>query len=302
METVSVPKTGNAHILWECLRLLRVEQYTKNLIIFLPLFFSLQIGDADLLLRATAAFGAFSMAASAAYVFNDFIDIEEDRNHPVKKSRPLAAGSLSRGLAAAFIPLFALPALFASWLLSPSMLGLVLLYMVVNIAYNWKLKHIPIVDIAVIASGFVIRVVVGGVVTSTAIYMWILIMTFLLALFLALAKRRDDVILFLGTNGKARRAIDGYNIAFIDSAMMIMAAVTIVAYILFTVSPDIMIKFGTDKLYVTTLFVILGILRYMQITMVEIRSGSPTEVLLRDGFLQIAILGWLSTFAFLIYV
>jgi 4-hydroxybenzoate polyprenyltransferase len=293
METVAVPKTGNAHILRECFRLLRVEQYTKNLIVFLPLFFSLQIGDADLLLRATAAFGAFCMAASAVYVFNDSIDLEEDRNHPVKKRRPLAAGTLSRGFAAVLIPLFALPALAASWLLSPSMLGVVLLYMVVNAAYAWKLKHIPILDIAVIASGFVMRVVVGGVVTGTAIYMWILIMTFLLALFLALAKRRDDVVLFLGTNGKARRAI--------DSAMMIMAAVTIVAYIMYTVSPDVMMKFGTDKLYVTTVFVILGILRYMQITMVENRSGSPTEVLLRDGFLQLAILGWLATFAFLIY-
>ena len=301
METVAVPKTGNAHILRECFRLLRVEQYTKNLIVFLPLFFSLQIGDADLLLRATAAFGAFCMAASAVYVFNDSIDLEEDRNHPVKKRRPLAAGTLSRGFAAVLIPLFALPALAASWLLSPFMLGVVLLYMVVNAAYAWKLKHIPILDIAVIASGFVMRVVVGGVVTGTAIYMWILIMTFLLALFLALAKRRDDVVLFLGTNGKARRAIDGYNIAFIDSAMMIMAAVTIVAYIMYTVSPDVMMKFGTDKLYVTTVFVILGILRYMQITMVENRSGSPTEVLLRDGFLQLAILGWLATFAFLIY-
>ncbi len=301
METVLVPKTGNAHFLRECFRLLRVEQYTKNLIVFLPLFFSLQIGDADLLLRATVAFGAFSMAASAVYVFNDFIDIDEDRNHPVKKSRPLAAGTLSRGFAVVLVPLFALPALASSWLLSPSMLGLVLLYMVMNAAYGWKLKHIPIVDIAVIASGFVMRVVVGGVVTGTAIYMWILIMTFLLALFLALAKRRDDVVLFPGTNGKARRAIDGYNLAFIDSAMMIMAAVTIVAYILYTVSPDVMMKFGTDKLYVTTLFVILGILRYMQITMVENRSGSPTEVLLRDGFLQLAILGWLATFAVLIY-
>ena len=301
METVAVPKTGNAHILRECFRLLRVEQYTKNLIVFLPLFFSLQIGDADLLLRATAAFGAFCMAASAVYVFNDSIDLEEDRNHPVKKRRPLAAGTLSRGFAAVLIPLFALPALAASWLLSPSMLGVVLLYMVVNAAYAWKLKHIPILDIAVIASGFVMRVVVGGVVTGTAIYMWILIMTFLLALFLALAKRRDDVVLFLGTNGKARRAIDGYNIAFIDSAMMIMAAVTIVAYIMYTVSPDVMMKFGTDKLYVTTVFVILGILRYMQITMVENRSGSPTEVLLRDGFLQLAILGWLATFALLLY-
>jgi 4-hydroxybenzoate polyprenyltransferase len=302
MDTVSVPKAGAAVVLCESLRLLRVEQYAKNLFIFLPLFFSMQIGNVELLGLAAAAFAVFSMAASAVYVFNDSLDIEEDRNHPLKKNRPLAAGTLSRRFAAVLIPLFALPSLAASWLLNPSLFGLVLLYMVMNAAYGWKLKHIPIVDIAVIASGFVIRVVVGAVVTGTAIYMWILIMTFLLALFLALAKRRDDVILFVAADRKSRGTIDGYNLAFIDSAMMIMAAVTIVAYILYTVSPDVMMKFGTDKLYTTTLFVILGILRYMQITLVENRSGSPTEVLLRDGFLQLAILGWLATFALLIYL
>jgi len=262
----------------------------------------MQIGNVELLGLAAAAFVVFSMAASAVYVFNDSLDIEEDRNHPLKKNRPLAAGTLNRRFAAVLIPLFALPSLAASWLLNPSLFGLVLLYMVMNAAYGWKLKHIPIVDITVIASGFVIRVVVGAVVTGTAIYMWILIMTFLLALFLALAKRRDDVILFVAADRKSRKTIDGYNLAFIDSAMMIMAAVTIVAYILYTVSPDVMMKFGTDKLYTTTLFVILGILRYMQITLVENRSGSPTEVLLRDGFLQLAILGWLATFALLIYL
>jgi decaprenyl-phosphate phosphoribosyltransferase len=302
MDTVSVPKAGAAVVLCESLRLLRVEQYAKNLFIFLPLFFSLQIGNVELLGLAAAAFVVFSMAASAVYVFNDSLDIEEDRNHPLKKNRPLAAGTLNRRFAAVLIPLFALPSLAASWLLNPSLFGLVLLYMVMNAAYGWKLKHIPIVDVAVIASGFVIRVVVGAVVTGTAIYMWILIMTFLLALFLALAKRRDDVILFVAADRKSRKTIDGYNLAFIDSAMMIMAAVTIVAYILYTVSPDVMMKFGTDKLYTTTLFVILGILRYMQITLVENRSGSPTEVLLRDSFLQLAILGWLATFALLIYL
>lgn len=301
MDTVSVPKAGAAVVLCESLRILRVEQYAKNLFIFLPLFFSMQIVNVELLGLAAVAFVVFSMAASAVYVFNDSLDIEEDRNHPLKKNRPLAAGTLSRRFAAVLIPLFALPSLAASWLLNPSLFGLVLLYMVMNAAYGWKLKHIPIVDVAVIATGFVIRVVVGAVVTGTAIYMWILIMTFLLALFLALAKRRDDVILFVAAERKSRRTIDGYNLAFIDSAMMIMAAVTIVAYILYTVSPDVMAKFGTDKLYTTTLFVILGILRYMQITFVENRSGSPTEVLLRDGFLQLAILGWLATFALLIY-
>jgi 4-hydroxybenzoate polyprenyltransferase len=293
--------TGAAFLLKEHFRLLRVEQYAKNLFIFLPLFFSLHIGDPELLLRASVAFAAFSIAASSVYIFNDYLDAEEDRKHPVKRNRPLAAGTVTRKSAAVLIPVLALPALAVSWLLSPMMLNLVLLYLVMNVAYGWKLKHIPIIDIAVIASGFVIRVLVGGVVTGTTIYMWIIIMTFLLALFLALAKRRDDVVLFVGTEGMARKAIDGYNLVFIDTAMVIMAAVTIVAYIMYTVSPDVMAKFRTDKLYVTTLFVVLGILRYMQITFVENKSGSPTEILLRDGFLQLAILGWLATFALLIY-
>jgi 4-hydroxybenzoate polyprenyltransferase len=294
--------TGAAFLLKEHFRLLRVEQYAKNLFIFLPLFFSLHIGDPELLLRASVAFAAFSIAASSVYIFNDYLDAEEDRKHPVKRNRPLAAGTVTRKSAAVLIPVLALPALAVSWLLSPMMLNLVLLYLVMNVAYGWKLKHIPIIDIAVIAFGFVIRVLVGGVVTGTTIYMWIIIMTFLLALFLALAKRRDDVVLFVGTEGMARKAIDGYNLVFIDTAMVIMAAVTIVAYIMYTVSPDVMAKFRTDKLYVTTLFVVLGILRYMQITFVENKSGSPTEILLRDGFLQLAILGWLATFIFLIYV
>jgi decaprenyl-phosphate phosphoribosyltransferase len=302
VETISSRMTGAAFLLKEHFRLLRVEQYAKNLFIFLPLFFSLHIGDPELLLRASVAFAAFSIAASSVYIFNDCLDAEEDRMHPVKRNRPLAAGTVTRKSAAVLIPVLALPSLAVSWLLSPMMLNLVLLYLVMNVAYGWKLKHIPIIDIAVIASGFVIRVLVGGVVTGTTIYMWIIIMTFLLALFLALAKRRDDVVLFVRTEGRARKAIDGYNLVFIDTAMVIMAAVTIVAYIMYTVSPDVMAKFRTDKLYVTTLFVVLGILRYMQITFVENKSGSPTEILLRDGFLQLAILGWLATFTFLIYV
>ncbi|HET6489857.1 MAG TPA: decaprenyl-phosphate phosphoribosyltransferase [Syntrophales bacterium] len=301
METLSSSTTGTAFLLKEHVRLLRVEQYVKNLFILLPLFFSLHIGDLELLFRATVAFVAFSMAASSVYIFNDYLDAEEDRRHPVKRNRPLAAGTVTRKSAALLILVLAVPALTLSGLLSTVMLNLVFLYLVMNVAYAWKLKHIPIIDIGIIAAGFVVRVLVGGSVTGTTIYMWIIIMTFLLALFLALAKRRDDVLLFIGQERTSRRAIDGYNLVFIDSAMVIMAAVTIVAYIMYTVSPDVMVKFRTDKLYITTLFVVLGILRYMQITFVENKSGSPTEILLRDGFLQCVILSWLATFAFLIY-
>jgi 4-hydroxybenzoate polyprenyltransferase len=164
-----------------------------------------------------------------------------------------------------------------------------------------KLKHIPILDIVVIAVCFVIRIFVGGTVGNVPIYMWIVIMTFLLALFMALGKRRDDVIIFIETNHMPRKSIDGYNLRFIDSSMTIMAAVILVAYLMYTVSPEIMAKYKTDKLYITFIFVIMGVMRYLQITMLEENSGSPTEILLRDRFIKMSIAGWIISFFLLVY-
>jgi len=193
-------------------------------------------------------------------------------------------------------------ALGMAYLLSPQMFFLSLLYIVLNFSYSVKLKHIPIVDIMIIAICFVIRVFVGGVVGNVPIYMWIVIMTFLLALFLAIGKRRDDVLIFLETNRMPRKSVEGYNLRFIDSSMVIMAAVILVAYLMYTVSPEIIAKFQTDKLYITAIFVLIGILRYLQITMLEENSGSPTEILLKDIFIQMSIVGWIITFGLLIYL
>jgi len=285
----------------DSIQLLRVHQYLKNLFIFLPLFFSLRVYEARLLLDAFLAFVIFSIIASAVYILNDYHDIQEDRAHPVKKHRPLAAGRISGPTALWLMAALLTSGLAAAWGLTREMFLLCALYILLNIGYSLKLKHLPIVDIFVIATNFVIRIFVGGAVTGVTIYMWIIIMTFLLALFLALAKRRDDVLIFLETEHKSRKSIDGYNLPFIDAAMMALAAVTIVAYIMYTVSPDVIAKFGTDKLYLTTFFVILGIMRYMQITFVEEKSGSPTEVLLKDRFIQLCLLGWIVSFGILIY-
>jgi 4-hydroxybenzoate polyprenyltransferase len=281
--------------------LLRPWQWTKNIFILLPLFFALQINRFDLLAKAGAAFLAFCLIASAIYIFNDWLDLEEDRLHPKKKERPLASEKISKKTATIAMVVFLSSGLILSYLISIYMLYLVLLYVGLNIVYTIKLKHIPIVDIFIIASGFVIRIFIGGVVTHIKIYPWIVIMTFLLALLLSLAKRRDDVLILLETNDRTRKSIDGYNLAFIDMSMMAMAAITIVGYIMYTMSPEIMLKFRTDKLYFTTFFVILGIMRYMQISLVEKKSGSPTEVLLKDRFIQSTIFCWIITFGILIY-
>jgi 4-hydroxybenzoate polyprenyltransferase len=168
-----------------------------------------------------------------------------------------------------------------------------------NILYSLKLKHISIIDIFIIATGFVLRLFAGSVVTDIKLSMWIVIMTFLLAIFLALAKRRDDII--LSSQGKdTRKNIDGYNLEFVNASMVLMAGVVVVSYILYTVSDNVIHRLGTDHLYLTSFFVILGILRYMQITFVEEDSGSPTAIVLKDKFMQFTIILWLLSFIVII--
>lgn len=282
--------------------ILRIPQYSKNLFIFLPLFFAMRLNDPVRLFRVFLAFVGFCFLASSVYIFNDLYDLEEDKKHPKKKERPLPSGRITKKSAIwLMLALFVAGLMLASWI-SIQMLYLSLLYIFLNIAYSMKLKHIPILDIMIIAVCFVIRIFVGGVVGNVPIYMWIVIMTFLLALFLAIGKRRDDVLIFVETNHLPRKSIEGYNLHFIDSSMIIMASVVLVAYLMYTVSPEVISKFKTDKLYITTVFVLVGIMRYLQITMLEEKSGNPTEILLKDIFIQMAIAGWMITFALLIYL
>jgi len=175
-------------------------------------------------------------------------------------------------------------------------------YVVMNFAYSFRLKHIAILDITIISIGFILRIFVGSVVTDVPLSMWIVIMTFLLALFMALAKRRDDILIYMETGKKMRKVIDGYNLKFLDTAMAIMAAVVIVAYILYTNSTAIGLRENGELLYLTSLFVIVGILRYLQISYVEEASGSPTRVLLKDRFTQLNLLGWVAVFFWILYL
>ena len=216
--------------------------------------------------------------------------------------RPLAAGRIAVKNAITVGILLTVAGLGGAWSLDMSMLYLALFYLVLNISYTIKFKHVPLVDIFIIAFGFVLRIFVGGVVTGVTIYPWIIVMTFLLSLFLALGKRRDDVLLFLRDGTKARKSVDGYTLNFVDNSMVAMAAVTIVSYIMYTMSSEIITKFKTNHLYLTTVFVILGIIRYLQITMVEQHSADPAEILLKDSFIQIAILGWITMFGLLVYL
>jgi len=280
---------------------MRPSQYFKNLFIFAPLFFGLKITNIELLLSAFVAFLSFSLIASAVYIFNDYHDVEEDKLHPTKKNRPLASGSISKKAALLLMLMLLLVGLCIFSLLGRQMLYIVFVYLVINIAYTIKLKHVAIIDVFIISIGFVLRLFIGSAVTNVELSMWIILMTFLLALFLALAKRRDDVLIFLSSGDKTRKVIDGYNIDIVNLSMTIIASVNIVSYIMYTVSPEVIKKAHTDKLYLSVVFVLLGIMRYLQITFVEKKSGSPSDILLRDRFIQLTISGWILTLWILIY-
>ncbi len=283
------------------IKLMRPHQYIKNLFIFLPLFFAMKITDIGLLSNAFIAFIAFSLSASAIYTLNDYHDIEEDKHHPKKKNRPLASGAISKPQAVIIMSVLFLSAFTLMSLLSLKAVAILLTYVIMNIAYSFYLKHVSIVDVNIIAIGFVLRLFIGSVVTDIQLSKWIIIMTFLLALFMALAKRRDDVLIFLDTGKKMRKVIDGYNLQFLDTAMAIMASVVIVAYTIYTTSPEVVARFHSDYLYLTAFFVILGVMRYLKIAFVYKNSGSPTKIVATDLFMQLILLGWVITFVWILY-
>ena len=184
---------------------------------------------------------------------------------------------------------------------STDSLFILIIYVLLNAFYSFKLKRIALIDVTIIAIGFVLRLFVGSFAYDVKLEIWIVIMTFLLALFLALAKRRDDVLIFNKSGTKMRKSMDGYNLQLIDGSMLVMSAIVIVAYIQYTTSLEIIEKFNNENLYITSLFVIFGIMRYLQITLVEKKSGSPTEIILKDKIMQTNMILWILSFTWVIY-
>jgi decaprenyl-phosphate phosphoribosyltransferase len=283
------------------LQLARPHQFVKNGFVWLPIFFGLKLGDLRALEQTLIAFAAFCLAAGGVYVLNDLKDIQEDRRHPTKKNRPLASGAIPPRRAMIFMAVLLLLAAWAGTLLpKPDFLSILGAYLLLNVAYSFFLKHQAIIDVVCIALGFVLRILAGGVAAVVPVSHWIVIMTFLLAVFLALAKRRDDLL--LATAGhSARRSMDGYSLEFVSVSMAVMAAVIIVAYLLYTVSPDTIQKHGTNQLYLTGFWVVVGLLRYLQIALVENRTGSPSKIFLQDHFLQAVLSLWILSCFFLLY-
>ena len=285
--------------------LLRPQQWLKNGFIFIPLFFDHKLMDWYCLCSAILAFFAYSFAASAIYCLNDLIDVEADKRHPKKCKRPIAAGVISKVQALLLVALclgvaFAIASMLegnAQW----KVIGILGVYIVMNIAYCLKLKQMAIVDVFIIAVGFVLRIFVGGFATGVVLSQWIVLMTFLLALFLAFAKRRDDVVIYEDTGVLARKNVNRYNLPFMNQVIGVVSSITMVCYIMYTVDPEVIARMGSRYVYLTSVFVLAGIIRYLQLTIVDVKSGSPTKVLMKDRFVQCSIVGWIITFVLIIY-
>ena len=285
-------------------KLIRPKQWIKNTFVLIPIFFSGNLFDGQKLTAGIITFLAYCFAASSIYCFNDLVDVEADRRHPVKCKRPIASGAISVPQAYMLMALmFILSAICILFLTENKWLvgAVILFYWLLNLAYCAELKDHAIIDVCVIAFGFVLRILAGGIAANITLSNWIVLMTFLLTLFLSFAKRRDDVIRMQETGEAPRRNTIRYNFTFINQAITITASVTLVCYVMYTVSPEVKAQFHTDYLYLTTVFVLVGLLRYIQLAVVDKKSGDPTKVILRDRFTQLVVLAWILCFLLIIY-
>jgi 4-hydroxybenzoate polyprenyltransferase len=285
------------------LKLMRPYQWVKNVFVFLPLFFGGLLTDLAQLLNSIIMFVAFCLAASSIYCFNDIIDVEDDRRHYDKAKRPIASGAVS--IKEAYVIMFLLIAVSIAilWLFLPEVNALIVVmaYWILQMAYCAILKRQAIIDVGIVAFGFVLRIIAGGIAADVTVSKWLVLMTFLLTLFLGFAKRRDDVLLYNKDGKSPRYNTRRYNLTFLNQTLTICGSVMLVCYIMYTVSPEVMAKFGSHYIYLTSIYVLLGLLRYIQLTVVDEKSGDPTKMLLHDRFIRLDVLAWLLTFLFLIY-
>lgn len=278
---------------------LRVREWIKNGFIFLPVFFGGNLKDAHLIFSLCVGFFAFSFAASSIYCINDLIDVKEDRLHSIKQNRPYASGKLSaQQLKFASFFCFIL-AITLSFLLPVASQYILLLYFVIQLAYSFFLKRISVVDCVIIASGFVLRILFGGMMQGSPGSSWILLVTFLLSLYLAFAKRRCEMA--LGINNDSRKSLQYYSLQFLDTALAVTCAVTIVSYIMYTHDPEVINRIHFSYFYVSCVFVIVGMLRHLQQTIHQNGTESPTEYLLKDPIVLVTILMWLCFNTYILY-
>ena len=284
-------------MLKELFRALRPQQWIKNFFVFAPLIFSQNVLNRALVFRAGLAFVSFCLISSAVYLINDLRDIEEDRQHPVKSQRPLASGRLKKSAAVAALAILVPAGFLIALLINRPFTFAALGYFVLQIAYTLWLKHVVILDIFVVAAGFLLRVVAGGLAISVYLSSWLLLCTALLALFLAMGKRRHELVLMEGQASNHRPILKEYSIYLLDQMISVVTASTLIAYCLYTISDETISKFGTRNLIFTVPFVLYGIFRYLYLIHQKTGGGTPESLIIRDRPLLIAIVLWIGVAA-----
>jgi 4-hydroxybenzoate polyprenyltransferase len=281
---------------------LRPEQWTKNLIVFAGLIFGLELFDRAAVLRSVVAFAVFCALSGVVYVINDITDRDADRRHPLKARRPIASGALSPALAGAAAGALALAALGVAFVLGVPFGAVALSYVLLQSAYSGPLKHIVILDVLAIAIGFVLRAAAGAVAIGVPISHWLLVVTILLALFLALSKRRHELVLLANGAAEHRPILGEYSPYLLDQMISVVTASTLVAYIFYCISPETVQKFGTDMLGLTIPFPLYGIFRYLYLVHRREGGGSPSQMLLNDRPLLVCVALWVLAVVVIVYL
>lgn len=282
---------------------LRPKQWVKNVFIFAPMIFSLHMFQAGYIWRSLLAFALFSLVTGTTYVFNDVLDRDRDRLHPLKKNRPIASGRLKIRVALPAAALLLAAVLLLIFRFNGEFFLITVFYVGLNVLYSVFLKSMVIVDIMVIALGFVLRVMIGGAVNAIVLFPWILISTFLLAIFLALIKRRQELLKLQGqpVEQLTRKTLQNYTIGLLDQMISIATATTLISYIMYVLSPDVQLKFHTARLFYTVPFVIFGIFRYLFLAYARGEGESPSDIIYSDPPFTINLILWVCVFILLVF-
>jgi len=283
------------------LRSMRPHQWTKNVFVFAALIFAQHLGRVEDVLRATAAFALFCALSGAVYIINDLVDREKDRAHARKRMRPIASGRVSPLAAQLFAAVLVIGSVGLAFALDTGFGVVAATYFAVNILYSFYLKRVVILDVMVIAFGFVLRAVAGAQVIHVPISSWLLLCTSLLALFLGFCKRRNELVTLRDGASDHRESLREYNVAFLDQMIAVVTASTVIAYALYAMSEEVHEKLHTRYLGLTVPFVLYGIFRYLYVLNMKGEGGSPSRVLLEDKPLLINVILWMTTCVLLLY-
>ena len=296
----ALPARANSvvHAVWTSLR---PQQWTKNLAVFAALALSKHLFEPGPLGRSLLAFVLFCALSGTVYLLNDVADFERDRLHPLKRLRPIARGALPRQAAALIAIGLAIASAGASLLLGPLFASCAVAYLILNLLYSFYLKDAVIIDVLCISLGFVLRAVAGAVAIGVVISEWLLVCTLLLALFLALAKRRHELVSLSTTAVGHRKSLSEYSPYLLDQMISVVTASTLTAYAFYTLAPETIAKYRTDRLAWTIPFVLYGIFRYLYLVHQKEQGGSPTDILSTDRPLLITVALWAAAIVLIVY-